>query len=71
VAKLSALATHYQAKIEIKNNKKTVDAKSILGLLTLGAKQGEQIEISATGTDAEEAIKAIDALFTNRFDEEE
>lgn len=45
----------FEAKISIEHNGKTVDAKSIMGIMTLGAKSGETIKIVFDGADEAEA----------------
>lgn len=47
-----------------------VDARSIMGLLMLGAAIGSSITIEAEGADAEAAVEALTVLVQNRFDEE-
>ena len=47
----------------------TVDGRSILGVMTLGAPQGSKILVEAQGDDAERVIKAIEKLIDNRFNE--
>ncbi|GAD58345.1 phosphocarrier protein, nitrogen regulation associated [Brevundimonas abyssalis TAR-001] len=49
----------------------TVDARSIMGLLMLGAGQGCPIEIAAEGPDAAEAVAALSDLVGCRFEEEQ
>lgn len=44
-----------------------INAKSILSVLTLGAEQGHQIEIHATGEDEEDAIKTLQKLVISNF----
>jgi len=47
-----------------------VDGKSIMQMMMLAATQGTDIEITATGGDAEEAVKALGTLVESRFQEE-
>jgi phosphocarrier protein len=56
-------ASLYRARIEIIKGNERVDAKSVLGLLTLGAYQGVELTIQACGEDAVEAIEALAELF--------
>ena len=49
----------------------TVVADSVMELLLLGSACGEDITISATGAQAEEAIQALVELVNNRFGEED
>ena len=45
-------AKEFQSKITLSKNEKTVNAKSILSLLSLGAEQGDQLVLKASGDDA-------------------
>lgn len=47
-----------------------VNAKSIMGLLTLAAAQGTQIEVMCSGSDAEVAMEAVRHMFETGFGEE-
>jgi phosphocarrier protein len=47
-----------------------IDAKSILGVITLGAAYGTKIKIIANGPDEKEAVNAIVHLFETKFEEE-
>ena len=44
-----------------------VDAKSILGVLTLGVEQGHEIEVQVEGPDEEQAMAALEALIRSDF----
>jgi phosphotransferase system HPr (HPr) family protein len=55
-------ATGFQSKITLSKNDKTVNAKSILSVLTLGAEQGEQVVLKAEGDDAELALHKLASL---------
>jgi phosphocarrier protein NPr/phosphocarrier protein len=56
-------ASTFRARIEIIKGNERVDAKSVLGLLTLGAYQGVELTLCAVGEDADEAIEALVELF--------
>lgn len=56
---LAQLVIHYQSKIEIFCENKQADAKSAIGLMTLGAGKGKTIQIRADGSDEERAIQEI------------
>ena len=47
-----------------------VSANSILGLMMLGAECGSTLSLKVTGNQAEEAIKALEKLILDKFDEE-
>jgi len=61
-AELVKLSSRFKSRIRVSNGGSAVDAKSLLGLLTLGAIYGTVLEFSAEGEDATEAIQAISAL---------
>lgn len=46
-----------------------VGGDSIMGLMMLAASNGSQIHVTATGTDADEAITALDELINLKFGE--
>ena len=56
------LANRFAAQIGVRKENETVDGKSILSILTLAATQGSQLEIVATGEDADAAIEALAQL---------
>lgn len=62
-------ASKFSADIEITHQDTTANAKSILGVLTLGAHQGAEIRIEAEGEDAAEALKALEELVNDNFGE--
>lgn len=55
-------ANRYGCEIRVTHNERTVDAKSILGILTLGVRAGGAIQICAQGLDAEQALRDLNAL---------
>ena len=60
-------AMKFRCRIEIEKDVQIVDARSILGLLTLGAQAGTNLNLKAIGDDAPEAIVALGDLFDNAF----
>ncbi|MDR3477595.1 MAG: HPr family phosphocarrier protein [Gammaproteobacteria bacterium] len=70
-AKLVATAGKFESKIELKRNDHTIDAKSIMGVITLGATRDTTLEITISGADEFEALAAIVELINNRFGESE
>ncbi len=61
------LASQFDAAIEVVKEGQRVDAKSILHILTLGAEQGQELLIEATGPDAQDALDALAELTENEF----
>ncbi len=70
-AKFVRLASEYEADVVVTRNERSVNGKSIMGVMMLAAAQGTDIEVRAEGApDAEEALEALSALVANRFGEE-
>jgi len=69
-AKLSHMANLFTSDIYLIYNEDKVNAKSLLGILTLAASVGNEITLQANGKDEREAIAAISDLFERKFDEE-
>ena len=59
VAQLVQLANQYKCEIHMEVENKKVNAKSIMGMMTLGLDNGEELTISANGEDEKEAIECI------------
>ena len=47
-----------------------INAKSIMGIITLGASYNSSLTIRAEGPDEEQAVEALSDLFERRFEEE-
>jgi len=63
-ALLAQTASRFQGEILVRARDRVVSGKSILGLLTLGAKCGENLSVEARGPDAaSDVMNAIAALF--------
>lgn len=62
-------ASKFKSDITIAKGDKEVDARSILGILTLTAKQGDVITLKATGADAQEAVATLTDLVSRPLDE--
>jgi phosphocarrier protein len=63
-------AARFQSKITVSKDGQSVDARSVMGLMMLGAPQGTVVDIAAEGPDAEEAITALKALIEVKFGED-
>jgi phosphotransferase system HPr (HPr) family protein len=60
-AQFVRLAMGFQAKIAVAAAEREVDAKSLLSVLSLGAKRGTELRLSAEGEDADAAVAALAA----------
>jgi phosphocarrier protein len=63
-------ASAFRSRVTVSRGEKTMDGKSILGLLLLAATQGVEIEIAADGDDEGPALEALAALVEGGFGEE-
>ena len=68
-AKLVHTASAFAAEIFVGTEHEEVNAKSILGILTLAATKGTPLMVRADGEDEGEAVKAIVDLFASKFGE--
>jgi phosphocarrier protein len=63
-------ATKFKSKVQIQAKGKTVDAKSILMIMSMGLVKGTEITIVADGPDEADAVKALKDLVDSKFGEE-
>jgi len=70
-AKFVKLASSFESEIRVTRDGVTVDARSIMGLLMLGAGIGCGVDIEAEGPDATEAVEALSDLVARKFDEDQ
>ena len=66
VAMLVQVASQYESRIQVESGDKHVNAKSIMGMMTLGLDAGEEITLSANGEDEEDAMKSIENYLSNQ-----
>jgi phosphocarrier protein HPr len=69
-AKFVKTAGQFDAQITVAKQETEVSGSSIMGLMMLAAGKGSDIEIRATGAQAQAALDALVALVTSKFDEE-
>ena len=70
-AKFVKLAADFDAEVMVTRDGQRVDARSIMGLMMLGAGPGSVLELTADGEQADEVLEALAELVGNRFDEDE
>ena len=68
-AKFVHHASQFKSHIRITRGSRTVDGKSILGLLLLAAPRGAALDIAADGPDASAALDTLSALIARGFDD--
>ena len=64
------VASAYASDIKVRREGQVVDGKSIMQMMLLAATQGTELEITALGDDASEAIDALVDLVNRGFDED-
>jgi phosphocarrier protein len=68
-AALVQLAGSFQSEIHVEKDGLRVNGKSIMGVLMLAAEQGSKLRFTASGPDAEDALKALTGLVRKGFEE--
>lgn len=66
VALLVQEASQYQSQVFFEVDEKKINAKSIMGMMTLRLCQGEELTVVAEGGDEEEAAKGLELFFTGK-----
>jgi len=66
VALLVQEASKYDSIIYIQSGERRVNAKSIMGMMSLGLITGEELEVSADGTDEKAAVEGIDGFLSGK-----
>ena len=66
VALLVQVASQYESSIYVEIQEKKVNAKSIMGMMSLGLAEGEKITIIANGPDEDAAVDAIDKYISKQ-----
>jgi phosphocarrier protein HPr len=64
---IARLAMQYQSSIFLSKNGKQADAKRVLDLATLEARNGDQLELEISGDDAPAAMQQFLQLFNGDF----
>ena len=70
-AKLVQTAARFESEISLIRDAKHVNGKSIMGVMMLAAGKGVEVEIDATGADADAALTALVTLINEKFGEPE
>ncbi len=60
----------FKSDIFILYNNARINARSVMGILSMAAMYGAELTIEAIGEDEDEALNAIEALFTSKFAED-
>ena len=66
IAVLVQVASQYESSIYLEADEKRVNAKSIMGMMTLALKAGEKLIVEANGRDEEAAIEGIEKYISGK-----
>ncbi|MCR4939914.1 MAG: HPr family phosphocarrier protein [Treponemataceae bacterium] len=69
-ALIAQTANKFASEILIEKDSTTINAKSIMGVITMAAGYNTVLTLKAEGSDAQEAVNAIYTLFENKFEED-
>lgn len=64
-AMLVQVASQYDSRIYLESGSKRVNAKSIMGMMTLGLIAGQSITVEADGADEDQAVSEIEKYLIN------
>jgi len=70
-ARMVNAAERFSANVDVVRDGQSVSARSIMGLMMLGAGMGSTVELRAEGFDANEALEALVALIEAGFNEQD
>ena len=66
VALLVQMASQFESEVYIESENRRVNAKSIMGMMTLGLDPGTEVTSSTNGSDEKEAMDQIEAYLTKQ-----
>ncbi|MBQ3799954.1 MAG: HPr family phosphocarrier protein [Treponema sp.] len=69
-ALIAQTANKFASEIIMEKNTTTVNAKSIMGVITMAASYNTTMTLKVDGSDEKEAAEAIEKLFESKFEEE-
>ncbi len=69
-AEIAKISSQYISNITLLGNNKKANAKSLLMIMSLGIKTGQELTVAVEGEDEDKAIEALDTLITNNFYED-
>jgi phosphotransferase system HPr (HPr) family protein len=61
---LAVAAGRFAAAVSVTAGARTADAKSVLGVMGLGATSGQEVTVAADGPDADQAVAALIAILS-------
>ena len=70
-AKFVTLASSFDSEVRLARGEHVVNGKSIMGVMMLAAAKGTELELTAEGRDAKQALSKLERLILDRFGEPE
>ena len=67
---IAQTSNKFESEIMLSKDDATVNAKSIMGVIAMGAGYNTQLTLQVTGPDESEAASTIEELFNSKFEEE-
>lgn len=67
VAVLVQVASQYESRIYLETENKRINAKSIMGIMTLNLSEGEKLTVSTDGEDEEKAMESMEKYLTGQM----
>lgn len=64
------VASRFQCDITVEKDGEQINGKSIMGLMMLAAAQGSRLKLIAEGPDADAAVRELEQLFLQKFNED-
>ena len=64
-------ANEFKSSVWVEKDERRINAKSLLGVLSLGIVKGMSMDIAADGPDEQEAVEALEELINSNFSEYE
>ncbi|MBZ6489568.1 HPr family phosphocarrier protein [Priestia aryabhattai] len=64
-AQFVQLASTFNSEIKIIKDKKAIEAKSIMGVMSIGIREGDEITLSVKGEKEQKALKALEDYLLN------
>lgn len=69
-ALIAQTANKYACEVTLTHDETSVNAKSIMGIITMAAAYNTSLTVQAEGADEQEAVQALEALFDSKFAED-
>jgi phosphocarrier protein HPr len=64
------IASRYRCEVWVEKDGEEINGKSIMGLMMLAAGQGSKLRVRCQGPDAQEALRELEQLIADRFNED-